>query len=232
MEDLAHWIGDGDQIGGALAFNFLPASYMDASWWLEEWMPQALFAKLRQAPASLMPLSDFIVERLDLAPVLDVDYSAPGPQLALLAKDAVAQLVFSAGAIRMSPWIASILTAADIGEIKRRIGPDLYQFALRSGRFLLRQARLQPPDAPPPACEPGLLDEHCRMEGVQGLAAALQPQPSPLVRRVKLKLPKPLVDSHWPRAAQSSAEWLRMFSLLERQLLAVPINLPEGALGP
>jgi len=225
-------IGNGDRLGGALAFNFLPASYMDARWWREEGMPPARFTECRQSPTSLMPLSDFIIERLELPPVLDMDYSAPGPQLALLAKEAFAQLVFSAGAVLMSPWIASILTAADIGEIKRRIGSDLYQFALRSGRFLLRQARLLRPDAPPPDCEPGLLDEHCRMAGIQGLAAALQPQPAPLVQRVKLKLPKPLVDSHWPRAAESSAEWLRMFSLLERQLLAVPVSLPAGALDP
>ncbi|MCZ0944097.1 MAG: SctK family type III secretion system sorting platform protein [Gammaproteobacteria bacterium] len=229
---MEHWLGDCDRLGRALEFNFLPASYMDVSWWREEWMPQALFSELRQSPASLMPLSDFIVERLDLPPVLDVDYSAPGPQLALLAKEAFSRLVFSAGVVRMSPWIASILTAVDIGEIKRRIGSDLYEFALRSGRFLLRQARLLGPDPPAPDCEPGSLDEHCRMAGIQGLAAALQPQPAPLVRRVKLKLPKPLVDSHWPCAAESSAEWLRMFSLIERQLLAVPVSLPAGALDP
>ncbi len=232
MEHLEHWGGDGGRLERALAFNFLPASYMDDSWWREEWMPRALFTELRQSPASLMPLSDFILERLDLPPVLDLDYGAPGPKLALLAKEAFARLVFAAGAIRMSPWIASILTAVDINEIKRRIGSDLYEFALRSGRFLLRQARLPGPDAATPACEPGSLDEHCLKAGVAGLAAALQPQPAPLVRRVKLKLPKPLVDSHWPRAAQSSAEWLRMFSLLERQLLAVPVSLPAGALDP
>ena len=218
MERLAHLAGDRGRLRGILEFNCLPASYMDVSWWNSEWMPPEVFSELRRFPKALVRLSDFICERFELPPAFDVDYQTPVGKLALLTGEPLMRLVFLAGVTRVSPWIASVLKSVDVREVKRRIGADLYDFALRNGRFLLRQTRLPQLAAHQLNCEPGSLNERCHIEGVRGLAVALDGEPEPLVRRVQLKIPKSLVDSNWLQAADNSAGFLRLFSLLERQL--------------
>lgn len=201
-----------------MEFNCAPLAYMDASWWRDEWLPNAVFQKLRGSRRAQLRLSDFVRKRIGLPLILNFDYQSTSGRLALLSGKRLTRLVFWAGIARFSPWIAGVLRSGDIGEIKRRIGADSYDFALRSGRLVLRQARLPQPETLPIETSPGTIDEDCRAEGLRGLAAALEGVPQPVVRRVKLKLPKRQVESHWPASTENSANHLRFLALLERQI--------------
>lgn len=218
MERLGELVGDRSRLRQVLEFNCIPLAYMDASWWRPDWMPEAVLQRLRGSARARLRLSDFVRQRIDLPLILDFDYQSTLGRLALLSGGRLTRLVFWAGITRLSPWIAGVLRRSDIGEIKRRIGADGYDFALRSGRFVLRQARLGQPEALSIETSPGTIDEDCRAEGVRSLAAAFKGAPEPLLRRLQLKLPRPLVESHWPHAVENSANHLRFLALLERQI--------------
>ena len=205
-----------------LAFNFRPASYMDASWWDEAWMPRENFDVLCEA----VEVSYFIVREYSLGAVLDVDYSSPLARLALLGRADFQHLVFAAGVVQMSHYIASLLRSSDISKTKEITGLGLYNLALRSGRFLLKQSKL--PISPNHEGETDDLLPLCQEKGIRAMASALAPLPDDINRRCQLKLPKRLVKGFWfPDDDSVNERWLQMVLMLERQLTAKAADLPE-----
>lgn len=218
MGGLEAAFGERDRLASVLEFNFMPLSYMDSSWWRDEWLLRDRFERLRRCAKAQPHLSGFVRKRLDLPLILDFDYQSPIGRLALSGAERLAQLVRFAGVTRLSPRIASVLRQSEVKEIKQRIGADGHEFALRSGRLVLRQTRLDKATAPELGPDLGKLDEVCWALGVEGLAAALAGAPAPLTRRLQLKLPKSLVAANWQGDAERSAQHLRLFTLLPRQI--------------
>ena len=201
-----------------LAFHYLPARYLDSTWWPSDGLPVDLFERLRHDPRTHRHLSRFFLKRAGAvdSPVIAPESAqarlslSPGPRLS--------QLAFLAGVTLLSPTIARVLRGSDRSRIKAGIGDASYEFAIRSGRFVLQQARLKQAVPGVELRDYGSANEECRRLGVRSLATALQDAPVPWVRRVRLKLPRSFAERHWQALLPRSNEFLRLFDLLQRQI--------------
>ena len=203
-----------------LAFHFLPTRYMDSTWWESDGLPDELFPHLRRNPRSHRHLSRFFLKRGGPADRPVVDPGSAGAGLVLLSGSRLTRLAFLAGLTVLSPAIARVLRGRDRSRIKAAIGDASYEFAVRSGRLVLQQARLKEAVSGVGLSDFGLVDEQCRRLGVGALAAALRDAPAPWVRRVRLKLPRSLAERYWQALLPRPDEFLRLFELLNRQLPA------------
>ena len=203
-----------------LVFHFQPTRYMDPTWWDRGGLPDALLERLRQSPRSHRHLSRFFLKRTGPLDSLVVDPESAEARLVLLPAPRLVQLAFMAGVTLLSTSIAKVLRGQDLRRIKAGIGDASYEFAVRSGRFLLQQARLTEAVSGIGLADVGVVDEECRRLGVRSLATALQDAPRSWVPRVQLKLPKSLAERHWQAFLPRSNEFLRLFALLNRQIPA------------
>ena len=203
-----------------LAFHFLPTRYMDSTWWESDGLPDELFQRLRQNPRSHRHLSRFFLKQGGPADSLVVDPGSAEVKLVLLSGSLLARLAFLAGVTLLSPTIARVLRGRDRSLIKAAIGDASYEFAVKSGRFVLQQARLKETIPGVGLSDFSLVDDECRRLGVGSLASALQDAPMPWVRRVQLKLPRSLAERHWQTLLPRPGKFLRLFDLLSRQFPA------------
>ena len=207
-------------LAAMLAFHFLPTRYMDSTWWECDELPRELFARLCQDSRSHRHLSRFFLRRAGLADHLTPALGSPEAGLALLPAPRLTRLAFLAGVTLLSPSIARVLRGRDRSRIKAAIGDASYEFAIKSGRFVLQQARLKEAIPGVGLSDFSSVDEECRRLGVGGLATALQNAPMPWVHRMQLKLPRSLAERHWRALLPQSDEFLRLFELLDRRIPA------------
>ena len=204
----------------AVAFVCQPATYMHASWWRDDWLPQALFERLRGEPRSAGWLSRFVVRTLELGEVGPVVAGSVEARLLCLGARRLDRLVVLAGVTLLSGRIAQILRGTDRRLVKAAIGEDDYAFALRRGRFLLHQARLAPTAADLGEADLAETADACRRLGVGSLAAALQGSTAGFTRRIQLMLNRESVERHWVPLAGEPARFQRFFGLLDGQVAA------------
>ncbi len=201
-----------------LAFHFLPTRYMDSTWWQSEGLPDELLQRLRQTPRSHRHLSRFFLKQAGRSDHLMLAPELPEARLALAPAPRLTQLAFLAGVTLLSTAITRVLRGRDRSRIKTAIGDTSYEFAIKSGRFVLQQARLTEAIPGVGLSDFSLVDEECRRLGVGSLATALQDAPMPWVRRTQLKLNRSVVERHWRALLPRSDECLRLFALLDRQV--------------
>ena len=203
-----------------LAFHFQPTRYMDPTWWESDGLSDELLQRLRHSPRAHRHLSRCFLRRAGPLDSPVVDPGLAEARVALLPGPRLARLAFLAGVTLLSTAIAQVLRGTDRSRIKAGIGDASYEFAVRSGRFVLQQARLTEAVPGIGLADVGLVDEECRRLGIGGLATALQDAPSPWVRRAQLKLPRSLAERHWHALLPRPDEFLRLFALLNRQIPA------------
>lgn len=203
-----------------LAFHFLPTRYMDSTWWESDGLSDELYQRLRQSPRSHRHLSRFFLKQAGPPDSPVVDPGSAEARLVLLSGPRLTRLAFLAGVTVLSPTIARVLRGRDRSRIKTAIGDASYEFAIKSGRFVLQQARLKETISGIGLSDFSLVNEECRRLGVGSLASALQNAPAPWVRRAQLKLPRSLAERHWQAVFPRSGEFLRLFELLSRQFPA------------
>lgn len=203
-----------------LAFHFLPTRYMDSTWWESDGSLDELYQRLRQNPRSHRHLSRYFLKHADLIDSPVVAPGSPEARLALLPAAQLMQLAFLAGVTLLSTTIARVLRGQDRSRIKGAIGDGSYEFAIKSGRFVLQQAGLKEAIPGVGLSDFASVDEECRRLGVGSLATALQDAPMPWVRRTQLKLPRSLAERHWQAILPRSDEFLRLFELLHRRIPA------------
>ena len=202
--------------GTAAAFVGHPAAYMHASWWCDDWLPGGVFERLRRNPRSLARLSRFLIRTHSLDDVGPVAAGSLEATLVLAPAPRLDRLAALAGVTLLSGSIARILRGADRRVVQQAIGPDDYDFAIRRGRLLLHQARLD--DRPDPALSDlAATAEDCERLGVGSLATALKSAPRGLTRRVQLKLPRESVERFWAPLASHADPFRRLLGLLDRQ---------------
>ena len=200
-----------------LAFALLPASYADPTWWNPLWLPTELFAKLRQNPRSSRRLSAFLMRQAGLAPTFALAPDSAETRVALTPPGELKRGVFLAGLTLLSPVIARVLRGADRSKIKAAIGQGDYEFAIRRGRLLLQQARLNEAVPTPSVEDFTRLEEQCWAMGTGALATALKNAPNAVVRRTQFKLCRALVDASWQPMAEQPDPFLKLFALLRPQ---------------
>ena len=203
-----------------LAFLFLPTRYMDLTWWVSDELPDGLFERLRQNPRAHRHLSRFYLKRAGPADVPVVDPGSVAARIALLPAPRLTRLAFLAGVTLLSTPISRVLRGPDRSRIKAGIGGESYEFAIRSGRFVLQQARLKESIPGVGLTDFDSVDETCRRLGVASLATALQDAPTPWALRTQLKLERRLAERHWQTLLPRPDGFLRLFELLDRQFPA------------
>ncbi|MDE0365548.1 MAG: SctK family type III secretion system sorting platform protein [Gammaproteobacteria bacterium] len=200
-----------------LLFYSLPAQYMDASWWRPQWLPAALFERLRQNRRSQRHLSNFLVSHLGLGDDPLSGWEPARFKLAATPVQRLDRLVTLAGITLLSTAIAGVLRSRDRNRVTAQIGEQDYRFAVRRGRFLLQQSKLAQSALDVGAPLPDPVDRESRRLGMASLATALQNAPASLVRRTQLKFPRTAVEAHWQPLIPESQAFLRLFRLLDAQ---------------
>lgn len=200
-----------------LALAFRPVDTLHPTWWREDWLPGALFERVRQDRSARRHLSRFFLRQAGADAAWDLAAEPPHVALALLDGPRLANLALFAGVTLHSGSIARVLRGGDRLRIREGIGADAYEFALRRGRFLLQQARLGENAAGTGLTDFDQAGETCRRTGVAALTTALRDAAPPLARRVQWKLPRDLVERDWQPLAEAPDAFLRLFRLLDRQ---------------
>lgn len=203
-----------------LRFNYQPTAYMHPSWWQTNWLPADLFERLRQNPRSQRHLSGFFLRQAGLADRMVLDCDPVHSRLALIPGPRLNRLALLAGLTLLSPSIARVLRSADKALIKEGLGERDYEFAIRRGRLLLQQARLTDTAGDIGLRAPAEAMAEARQLGIASLATALQDAAEPLLRRTRWKLPRGAAEQYWRPLMSRSQEFLRLFRLLDRQVLA------------
>jgi len=201
-----------------LAFVLLPASYADPTWWDPRWLPTELFERLRPNPRSCRRLSAFLIRQAGLTAACLLEPDTPETRIALTPPAELDRSVFLAGLTLLSPIIARVLLGADRSKIKAAIGPGDYEFAIRRGRLLLQQARLNKVLPQASVADFAVLEKQCWALGTAALATALKNAPHPVVRRTQFKLRKGLVDGSWQPVAEQHDPFVKLFELLRPQV--------------
>ena len=201
----------------ALRFHSLPAEYMDASWWQPQWLPAALFERLRQNRRSRRHLSNFLVSHLGLGDDPLSGWEPARFKLAATPAQRLDRLVTLAGITLLSTAIAGVLRNRDRNRVTAQIGEQDYRFAVRRGQFLLQQSRLAKSALDVGSPLPDPVDRESRRLGMASLATALQNAPESLIRRAQLKFPRTAVEAHWQPLIPKSQAYLRLFRLLDVQ---------------
>ena len=201
-----------------LAFALLPASYADPTWWDPLWLPTELFERLRPNPRSCRRLSAFLIRQAGLTAACPLVPDTPETRIALTPSAELDRSVFLAGLTLLSPIIARVLRGADRSKIKAAIGLGDYEFAIRRGRLLLQQARLNKALPQVSVADFDGLEKQCWALGTAALATALKNTPHPVVRRTQFKIRKGLVDESWRPVAEQHDPFVKLFELLRPQV--------------
>ncbi len=183
-----------------LRFNFLPAGYMDVSWWQSEWPPSELRARLHDSRRAQRRLSQIILHQFELTNKLDFDFAMEKKHLALLAPTRLLQLVKLAGLTLQIQRIARAILRQDREAITDTVGESDYRFALKRAPQILREANVEPVEATDDTIGDtrfSTLEEDCRRFGYSALAAAMQGMPMAFSHRLQLKFPRTDVERYW-----------------------------------
>ena len=201
-----------------MAFNFLPTRYMDPSWWPCDSLSVNQLSRIARNPRCHPHLSRFFLKHAGIAPEPQVDLVPEAVLFVPMHRQRLQRLAFLAGVTLLSPAIAGVLRGEHRRMIKCEIGARDFEFAVTRGRFLLQHARVKDVLPAAPLTDFGDLEHDCRRLGVGALASALCEAPVAVVRRLQLKFPKALVERDWRPLAAKPMEFLRLFTLLDRQV--------------
>ena len=200
-----------------IAFLFQPTRYMDPSWWDSYELPEGLCTRLVTDPRSHRHLSRRVHRELGLGCLASLEQPLEAFRIVLMDEQRLDRLLVLAGLTLISPTISGVLHRRERRRIKSGVGADGYEFAVRRGRFLLQRSRLGdvvPVELP---LDFDMPLPRCRGLGMSALAAALSDAPTELVRRLQLKFPRTSVERHWQPLAAKPVEFMRLFTLLDRQ---------------
>lgn len=134
------------------------------------------------------------------------DFEDPRRRLHLLSSETLARLARFCGAALTWPKITSIISKAELQEVKAGLGEDAHAFALRRGRMVVAEKDTLLPDRSQP-----LVDHAIQVGWALVQTAALDDNPA-LKRRFELKLPpgkaQPVAQGF--NAEQRESAWLRV----------------------
>ena len=200
-----------------IAFHFLPTLYMHPSWRMCGVLPEGLLERLSSDRRSHRHLSRRVFRDAGLDSSPHLDLSPDEIRLALMDGRRLYRLLALAGITLLSPTIAGVLRREERKRIKHGIGADDFEFAVRRGKFLLQQSRLRNVVPAVSLGDSAVVNERCHGLGMGALAAALCDTPTGVVCRMQMKFPRASVERHWRPLAEKPAEFMRLFTLLDRR---------------
>ncbi|OZG74358.1 hypothetical protein BTA51_04925 [Hahella sp. CCB-MM4] len=117
-------------------FNWLPASYVDASW-LTPWLSPPQLAAITANPEATRTLNRFLLEQPEVLEEVPAEsFADPMLQLLLLPGNTFRQVVLYAGLALNHHRIRQIICGQQQREIKKSLGIPGYRFALERAPFM------------------------------------------------------------------------------------------------
>jgi hypothetical protein len=121
-----------------LKFNLLPATYAHPSWSenASYLLPEGGPAFNPRSPFWIRRWSEVLLGEWELDRQFDFDFSDPGKRLALLDPQTLGRIGGFAAALLVRDQLLRIIRGADVLSLRRSLGTEPYQYALRRERPL------------------------------------------------------------------------------------------------
>ncbi|CAM2005073.1 SctK family type III secretion system sorting platform protein [Acanthopleuribacter pedis] len=166
-------------------FNTLPTRYMHRSW-LEGVVDAGLFERLQSHPAAERKLAKHMLAHYGLADDFCYNFEASSRRLALFAPENLIQSAKLAGIALNAPKIQKVILKHEVLAMRRDLGDDGYQFALKKASFLLGNLEFPVPRQ----TDDQTLAEYTDACGKHLLNACFYGEPTSVIQRLQFKFPK------------------------------------------
>jgi len=181
------------------AFVFLPQRYVHDSW-RRELMSEPVWRLLATSRRVEGRLAAFLCQRLGLPAVSAIDFETPQARFCLLPGGSLLQIARLVGLALNSGTIARMIEGKLVARLRRELGIEGYEFAVRRAPLITTRTDPRAPDfhAETP------LDEQLVQSGVNYFGLALADLNDGLRARLALRLPKEL--SHFLTVPEGSVD--------------------------
>ena len=175
------------------AFLFFPNRYVHPSW-REEMMQAPLWELLGATPRTEGRLAAFVADRAGLSLPATLAFDSPPARFCLLPWEAIEKIAHRTGLVLNAARFGKVIDGKLVARIRRDLGNEAYEFALRRAPLITTQSDPLAPDFA--AEEP--LGAALERSGLNYIGLALAGVAAELRARLRLKLPKvhaPLLDA-------------------------------------
>ena len=182
----------GLQAEGA-AFVFFPNRYVHPSW-REEMLQAPLWELLGANPRTEGRLAAFVTERAGLSLSAAPAFDTPQARFCLLPWPAIEKIALRIGLVLNAARFGKLIDGKLVARIRRDLGNEAYEFALRRAPLITTQTDPLAPDLAAETPLGGAIER----SGINYIGLALAGVAPELRTRLRLKLPKfhaPLLDA-------------------------------------
>ena len=213
------WL-QGEHGTAILTFNFLPLSYIHASW--RDALAEKYSFPTEHEDFTAYILNDgssylqrWFLESHQLDKDFDFNFESPLKRIALLDYESIASLSYWLAIALTSENIRTLLSANHVAMLKELLGDDGYDFALYQAPFLL--------GAWPKSLRVTLtfssieaLDESLQTIGFSALFSLLQEYPHAFNQRLKFKLPEAISKGVSPLPLENASDVSQLLIILRK----------------
>jgi hypothetical protein len=175
------------------AFVFFPNRYIHASW-REEMLQEPIWELLGADPRTEGRLAAFVTERAGLSLPETIAFDSPQARFCLLPWSAIEKIARRTGLVLNAARFGKVIDGKLVARIRRDLGNEAYEFALRRAPLITTQTDPLAPDL----ADEAPLGAALERSGLNYIGLALPGVAPELRTRLRLKLPKvhaPLLDA-------------------------------------
>jgi hypothetical protein len=177
----------------AAAFMLFPNRYLHETW-RADMMQQPVWDMLAASPRTEGRLAAFVADLAGLPPPASLALGAPAARFCLLPWDAILKVAERTGLVLNAARFGKVIDGKLVARIKRELGGEAYEFALRRAPLITTQTDPLAPDL----AQEAPLGAALERSGINYIGLALKDVAPELKARFRLKLPKvhaPLFDA-------------------------------------
>jgi hypothetical protein len=167
------------------AFVFFPNRYVHQSW-REEMLQAPLWELLGANPRTEGRLAAFVTERAGLSLPGALAFDTPQARFCLLSWEAIEKIARRTGLVLNAARVGKLIDGKLVARIRRDLGNDAYEFALRRAPLITTQTDPLAPDLAADAP----LGAELERSGLNYIGLALAGVAAELRTRLRIKLPK------------------------------------------
>jgi len=167
------------------AFLFFPNRYLHESW-RADLMPQPVWDLLADCERTEGRLASFVLNRTGLSLPAGAAFDSPQARFCLLPWEAVLKVAQHIGLVLNAGRFGKVIDGRLVARLRRDLGAEAYEFALRRGPLITTQTDPLAPDLAGDAP----LGAELERSGINYIGLALSGVAPELRARFRLKLPK------------------------------------------
>ena len=177
----------------AAAFMLFPNRYVHETW-RAEMMQEPVWQMLTASPRTEGRLAAFVADLAGLAPPASLAFETPAARFCLLPWDAILKVAERTGLVLNAARFGKVIDGKLVARIRRELGGEAYEFALRRAPLITTQSDPLAPDL----AQEAPLGPALERSGINYIGLALKDVAPEFKARFRLKLPKlhaPLFDA-------------------------------------